>query len=80
MNMHIRARVLIPTLLFMAIAIPAILVPTITAQQAEQSANTQHNTDAADPMQWGIDHNPYDSEWQLSPEEVKECLECYLGE
>ncbi|MCJ7522533.1 MAG: hypothetical protein MUP21_10005 [Dehalococcoidia bacterium] len=79
MGTQIRARVLIPTLLFVVISIPAILVPMVTAHQAEPLLSPEYNTDAVDPMRWETKSAPLDSEWQLDPGEVGECLECYLG-
>ena len=80
MGSQIRARVLIPTLLFVVIAILAILVPTTVAHQAEPVQNPQYNADTADPMQWGTKSSLPDSDWQLDPGTVNEYLENYLGD
>ena len=79
MGAQIRARVLIPTLLFVLVAIPAILVPTVNSHDVEPAVNPGYETDTVDPVGWESKSNLLDPEWQLDPEAVGECLECYLG-
>ena len=77
--MKIRARVLIPTLAFLAIAIPGIIVPTTSANQVDTAVNPQPNPEAVDPLRWETKPYMVDPEWQLTPEEVDQCLECLIG-
>lgn len=77
--MKIRAKVLIPTLVFVAIAIPGILVPTTFANQADPVLNPQYNIEAADPLRWETKSDVVDPEWQLTPQELDQCLDRFIG-
>jgi hypothetical protein len=67
-------------MLFVVVALPAMLIPTVSGHEAETSLPPQGELGEADPFQWGADVTPRDFDWELTPEEVEDCLDCYLGE
>ena len=80
MGTKVRAKILIPVLLFLAVTMPAILIPTIPRSQAEPAAHTTNDTISVDPMQWETGSKLSDTDWQLGPHEVQRYLESFLGE
>ena len=80
MNTKIRAKVLIPTLLFLAVALPAMLIPTIQDNQVTPSSDAIHDTTQADPVLWETDSNTSNTVHQLNPGEVNRYLDHFLGE
>ena len=79
MDMRVRAKVLIPVALFVAVAIPALVIPTAAGHDAGP-APSQAGASQTDPLQWGANETTRDFDGQVTPEEVGQCLECYLGE
>ncbi len=80
MATKVRAKVLISVLLFVVIAIPAILIPTISSHQADASPRTTYDNVPIDPLQWETKTKlPY-NDWQLEPGELEQYLEQFLGE
>lgn len=80
MNMKIRAKILIPTLLFVVLALPAILIPTIPNNQAAPSSDATYDTVPLDPLQWETNSEPSRTGQQVDPDELNQYLECFLGE
>ena len=80
MGTKVRAKVIIPVLLFLAVTMPAILIPTIPRSQAEPASHTANDTVPVDPMQWETGSKLSDADWQLGPREVQRYLESSLGE
>ena len=80
METKVRAKVLIPVLLFLAVTIPAILIPTIPRNQVEPASHTTYDTTQVDPLQWKTESELSDTNWQLGPREVERYMESLLGE
>ncbi len=80
MSMRVRARVLIPVALFVAVAIPALLIPTGAGHDTGPALPSQTSVSETDPLKWETGSTPSDSEGRVTPEEVSQCLECYLGD
>ena len=80
MDMKIRAKILIPTLLLLALALPAILIPTIPKNQATPPLDATYDTVPFDPLQWDTNSKPSLTDWQLDSDDIDQCLECFLGE
>jgi hypothetical protein len=80
MNIRIRAKVLIPTLLFVALALPAMLIPIILNTQATASVDATHETAPFDPMEWETDSKTSPTVHQVNPDEIDKYLDSFLGE
>jgi hypothetical protein len=78
--MQIRAKVLIPTLLFVALAIPAILVPITLAHQSDTVSQPNETTTPYGPLQLHTEGTmPYEP--PLAPDyEVQQSLERHIGD
>jgi len=79
MDMRIRARVLIPAVLFLAVALPAVVIPTATGHDAGP-ASSQIGANQTDPLKYETNWTPGDFDGQVTSDDVNQCLECYLGE
>ena len=80
MGVRVRAKVLIPTLLFMLVALPALLVPTVAGHEAGPSLPPQDETGEADLFERGADSTPRNIEWGVTSGEISDCLESYIGD
>ena len=80
MDVRVRARVLIPTLLFMLVALPALLVPTVAGHEAGPSPAPQGDAGEADPLKRETDWTPRNFEWRVTSSEINEYLESYIGD
>jgi len=79
MDTRVRARVLIPVALFVAVAIPALLIPTALGHDAG-TAPCRTGVGEDSPLNWETEWTLRSFDGRITPEEVSECLECYLGE
>ncbi len=80
MGVRVRARVLIPTLLFMLVALPALLVPTVAGHEAGPSLPPQGDAGEPDPLKREADWTSRSFEWRVTSDEVNEYLESYIGD
>ncbi len=79
MDTKIRAKVIIPTLLFLALTLPALLIPIVTGHEADPAPPPVDETAGAHPLDWGTDGATNDFEWRVPQDEVAARLDQYLG-
>ncbi len=79
MDMRVRAKVIIPTLLFMAVTLPVLLIPIATGNRVDPASTPVDDTAGAHPLDWGTDGATNDFEWRVPQDEVAARLDQYLG-
>ena len=77
MNTHIRAKVLIPVLLFLVVAIPAALVPIAMGSETGSPPQPALNTDIPAPLPQGTTAEPACPTCQLSAYEDNYYLDIF---
>ena len=80
MDTRVRAKLLIPVMVFLAIAIPAIIIPIHLFSEANPSPVSPNNPDLIDPLGLEDEWNPGDRERQVDENEVHRYLDHYLNE
>jgi hypothetical protein len=79
MDTRIRAKVIIPTLLFLALVLPALLIPIATGHDSDPAPPPVDETAGANPLDWETDGASRNFYWRVTPDEVSERLDQYLG-
>ncbi len=79
MDTRVRAKVIIPTLLFLAVTLPALLIPIVTGHEADPAPTPVDETVGVNPLDWETDGAPRNFDWRVTSDEVAERLDQYLG-
>ena len=80
MDTRVRAKLLIPVMVFLAIAIPAIIIPIHLFSEADSSPVSSNNPDLIDPLGLEDEWNLGDRERQVDENEMHRYLDQYLNE
>jgi len=79
-NTHIRAKVLIPVLLFLVICLPAVLVPIAMGNEAEPvTQQPVQNMEIVEQLQQKSDVEPTCTTCPLSADEIEYYLDDFLN-
>jgi hypothetical protein len=79
MDTRLRAKVIIPTLLFLAVTLPALVIPIVTGHEADPAPPPGDETAGANPLDWETDGASRNFDWRVTSDEVSERLDQYLG-
>ncbi len=79
MDMRVRAKVIIPTLLFLAVTLPVLLIPIATGNRTDSALTPVDETAGPHPLDWGTDGATNEFEWRVPQDEIAARLDQYLG-